>query len=218
MNKPERYEDIEIMDNCDEDTIVLSSFYLAPIEYYSHVYGAKKILLEVNDNFQKQTYRNRCSIVGANGVMQLNIPIEKSEQKKVLMRDVRISDHGNWQHLHWNAIISAYNSSPFFEYYEDDFRYFYEKKFAFLHDLNEGLRELVFKLLYINTEVEYTNSYIKQMGPGFCDLRNSIHPKRESGYQATPYWQVFDQKHGFAPNLSIIDLLFNKGNEARMFL
>ncbi len=206
------------MDNCDNKTIVLSSFYLAPIEYYSMIYKAVKIVMEVNDNFQKQTFRNRCNILGANGVMQLNIPIDKSEKRKVLMKDVRISDHGNWQHLHWNAIISAYNSSPFFEYYEDDFSSVYSKKYIFLHDLNEDLRRIIFKLLYIDADIDYTKDYLKSMPVNCDDLRDTIHPKLESKFESKPYWQVFGDRFGFTPNLSIIDLLFNKGNEARLFL
>lgn len=218
MDKHASYTNNEVMDNCDKDTIVLSSFYLAPIEYYSSAFRAKRIILEVNDNFQKQTYRNRCNIFGANGIMQLNIPIEKSESKKMLMRDVRISDHGNWQHLHWNAIVSAYNSSPFFEYYEDDFRHFYENKFTYLHDLNEEIRQLIFKLLYFDFDVEYSTDYLKNVSDKYTDLRNAIHPKKESEFYTQPYRQVFEEKHGFIHNLSIIDLLFNKGNEARLFL
>lgn len=206
------------MDNCTGNTIVLSSFYFAPIEYYSRAFEADRVVLEVNDNFQKQTYRNRCNILGANGVMQLNIPIEKSPTKKCAMKDVRISDHGNWQHLHWNAIVSAYNSSPFFEYYKDDFRPFFEKKIDFLHDLNEEFRRLIFRLLYIDKSVEYSDEYLKNIPKGCVDLRNEIHPKKESTFTTKPYWQVFSDKYGFVPNLSIIDLLFNMGNEARLYL
>lgn len=217
MDRTGNYKN-KIMDNCDNKTVVLSSFYLAPIEYYSKAFNAQHIIIEANDNFQKQSYRNRCNILGANGVMQLNIPIEKSLAGKCLMKDVRISDHGNWQHLHWNAIISAYNSSPFFEYYEDDLRIFYENKFTFLHDFNEELRTLIFELLAIDTEIEYSDTYITDMPNGWYNHGNDIHPKLESSFTTPEYWQVFKDRFGFTPNLSIIDLIFNMGNESRLWL
>ncbi len=217
MDSSQSYND-NSLDNCVNNTIVLSSNYLAPIEYYSHIFRSQRVIVEVNDNFQKQTYRNRCNIMGANGVMQLNIPIEKSLTKKNLMRDVKISSHGNWQHLHWNAIVSAYNSSPFFEYYEDDFRCFYDKTFVFLHDYNEQLRELIFRQLHIEVDVEYTTDYIKVLPDEYLDFRNKIHPKKESNFSTAEYWQVFKEKFGFVSNLSVIDLLFNMGNESRLYL
>ena len=99
--------------------IVLSSLYLAPIEYYSKIYRAEKVVIDIYEHFQKQSYRNRCNILGANGLTALSIPVEKSSAAKRPMKDTRIADHGNWRHLHWNAIVSAYNSTPFFEYYAD---------------------------------------------------------------------------------------------------
>jgi len=104
--------------------ILLPSFYLAPVEYYAALFRAENALIEIHDNYRKQSYRNRCHIAGANGMLTLSIPIEKPSSLKGTMKDIRIADHGNWQHLHWNAIVSAYNSTPFFQYYEDDFRPF----------------------------------------------------------------------------------------------
>lgn len=199
-------------------TMLLSSFYLAPVAYYAALYHAKRGVLEIHDHYQKQSYRNRCIIGGANGPMTLSIPIEKPLRGASCMKDIRISDHGNWQHLHWNALLSAYNSTPFFIYYEDDFRPLYEKKHVFLHDFNEALRNLVSRLIGIDTPVSYTSEYVKQPLPGVADLRESIHPKRPSDFRAAPYYQVFEEKHGFQPNLSIVDLLFNMGNESRIIL
>ncbi|MCE5206285.1 MAG: WbqC family protein [Porphyromonadaceae bacterium] len=198
--------------------VVLSSLYLAPVEYYAALFRAESALLEVNDHYQKQSYRNRCHIGGANGMLSLSIPVEKPPTEKGSMKDVRIANHGNWQHLHWNAILSAYGSTPYFQYYEDDFRPFYEKKNVFLHDFNEQLRRLVCRLIGIETEIKYTGSYIQQPAEQFADLRETIHPKRTSNYQSAPYYQVFDDKQGFMNNLSIIDLLFNMGNESRLYL
>lgn len=199
-------------------TIVLPSFYLAPIEYYSALFRSTSVIIESEDNYQKQSYRNRCNIVGAKGVMPLSIPVEKGNSPQTPMKEIRISDHGNWRHMHWNAIISAYNSTPFFEYYEDDFRLFYEKKFDFLFDFNEQLRLLIFKLLLIDVPVVYSETYIEYPADGYVDFRETIHPKRKSGFVTKPYYQVFRHKNGFIGNASIIDLLFNMGNESRLYL
>lgn len=197
---------------------LLSSLYLAPIEYYYALNRCNKVAIEINDNYQKQSYRNRCIIAGANGPLSLSIPIEKPESPKSLMKDIRIADHGNWRHLHWNAIISAYNSTPFFQFYEDDFRPFYEKKFTFLHDFNEQLRILICRLTGIESKVTYTQSYITEAAEGIIDMRETIHPKRPSEFKTEPYYQVFSDKQGFLNNLSILDLLFNMGNESSFYL
>ena len=198
--------------------MLINSLYLAPIEYYSALFRAERAIVEVHDNYQKQSYRNRCLIAGANGVTSLNIPIEKPSTAKCRMKDIRIAEHGNWQHLHWNAIISAYNSTPFFEYYEDDFRPFYEKKQTFLHDFNEELRQLICRLIGIQTPVSYTDTFEKTLSGNATDFREIIHPKKAPIAQIPVYYQVFAEKNGFIPHLSIIDLLFNMGNESRLVL
>ncbi|MDR0332498.1 MAG: WbqC family protein [Dysgonamonadaceae bacterium] len=198
--------------------MIVNSLYLAPIEYYSTLFRAEQAVIEIHDNYQKQSYRNRCMIAGANGAISLSIPIEKPSTAKCKMKDIRISEHGNWQHLHWNAIISAYNSTPFFEYYEDDFRPFYEKKQSFLHDFNEELRQLICRLIGIQTLVSYSETYIQTIPDTASDFREIIHPKKPSIVDTPVYYQVFAEKNGFIPHLSIIDLLFNMGNESRFCL
>ena len=204
-------------------TVLLSSLYLAPVQYYSKLFCAEKVIIETDDNYQKQSYRNRCIIAAANGALPLSIPVEKPKGVKLKMRDIKIAEHGNWQHFHWNAIISAYNSSPFFEFYKDDFAHFYEKKTTYLFDLNEELRTLICKLLDIDTPVSYNSSFVKEVDTNTIDLREAIHPKKDwhktdNQFVAKPYYQVFAEKHPFIENLSIIDLLFNMGNEARLYL
>lgn len=198
--------------------VLLSSFYLAPVEYYSKLHSAGDAIIEIHDNYLKQSYRNRCTIAGANGPLSLSIPVEKPASSHGMMKDIRIADHGNWRHLHWNAIVSAYNSTPFFRYYEEDFRPFYEQHFTFLHDFNEQLRLLICSLTGIETPVSYSSAYIQTQSEHVCDLRETIHPKKKSNHVTTPYYQVFANRHGFMPNLSMIDLLFNMGNESSLFL
>ena len=205
------------------NTILLSSAYLAPVEYYTKLYAADRVLVERYDHYMKQTYRNRCVIVGANGTLALTIPTEKDDHLKVLMKDVRISDHGNWRHVHWNALESAYRNSPFFEYYADDFRCFYEKKYPFLWDFNEALCEVVCSLIDLHPKIEGTTDYQTELSDGVADFRQLIHPKidykeADPSFHPLPYYQVFKEKFGFIPNLSIVDLLFNMGPESLLVL
>ena len=153
-----------------ENTIYLSSAYLAPVEYYTKLFACEKAYVEQYDNYVKQTYRNRCVIAAADGPLALTIPTEKSGTPKCLMKDVRISDHGNWRHIHWNALVAAYRNSPFFEYYADDFHVFYEKKYAFLWDYNQEICSLVCDLIDIHPRMEGTTEYCMEFVPGEAAL------------------------------------------------
>ena len=171
----------------------------------------------------KQTYRNRCTIAAPDGELALSIPTVKPDTLKCPVRDIRISDHGNWRHLHWNAIESAYNHTPFFEYYKDDFRPFYEKKYEFLVDFNEELCHLICSLIDIEPNMERTTGYRMEFNADEADFRERIHPKKDfreedPEFIPKPYYQVFQEKLGFLPNLSIIDLLFNMGPESLLVL
>lgn len=203
--------------------ILLSSAYLAPVQYFSKLVSSQEVYIEQNENYIKQTYRNRCSILSANGVMNLSIPIESLGGAKCLVRDIYIAEHGNWQHLHWNALVSAYNSTPFFEYYRDYFEPFYERKYKYLFDFNEQLREMICHLLDIDTSnTHYTKEYMVEPADNIQDYRTLISPKLsldlDNHFCAEPYYQVFDNRFGFQPNLSIVDLLFNMGNESLIVL
>ncbi len=196
------------------ETVYLPTAYLAPISYYWAMmkYPA---MLETNEHYIKQTYRNRCVIASANGIMPLSIPVVgKNDQ---CIRDVRISDHGNWRHLHWHAIMSAYSSSPFFEYYEDDFAPFYEKKFDYLVDFNNQLQELICNLIDFKPVIENTKEYIHELEGNALDLRKK-NAFKDIAKSFKPYWQVFEDKYGFKSDLSIVDLLFNLGPESLLYL
>jgi hypothetical protein len=200
-------------------SICLSTAYLAPVEYYSVVAKAETVFLENCDYYVKQTYRNRCHIAAANGTMALSIPTEKSGGEKQLIRDVRISEHNDWQMQHWRSIESAYNSTPFFEYYKDDLLPFYEKKWDFLFDFNMEIQTKVLELLDLQPLIRMTNEYKIKLDENVLDLRESIHPKKNHTITGLkPYYQVFEQRFGFQPHLSIIDLLFNMGNEAQLII
>ena len=204
-------------------TVFLSSAYLAPVEYYTKLLAYDKVFIEQHDHYMKQTYRNRCTIAAPDGELALSIPTVKPNTLKCPMRDIRISDHGNGGHLHWNAIESAYNHTPFFEYYKDDFRPFYEKKYEFLADFNEELCRLICSLIDIQPDMERTSEYRTEFTLDETDFRESIHPKKDftledTAFSPQPYYQVFQERLGFLPNLSIIDLLFNMGPESLLVL
>ena len=206
-------------------TAYLSSAYLAPVEYYTKLLAYDKIFIEQHDHYMKQTYRNRCTITGPDGELALSIPTVKPDTPKCPMKDIRISDHGNWRHLHWNAIESAYNNTPFFEYYKDDFRPFYEKKYEFLFAFNMETTEKMIELLDIRPKISITEAYIQSKelkeNDEIKDFRDAIRPKKplpDAEFAPKRYYQVYEQKHGFQPNMSILDLLFNEGNEAIFYL
>lgn len=204
-------------------SVLLSSAYLAPVEYYTKLLAYDRVFVEQQDHYIKQTYRNRCTIAAPDGELALSIPTVKPDTLKCPLRDIRISDHGNWRHLHWNAIESAYNHTPYFEYYKDDFRPFYEKKYEFLADFNEELCRLVCSLIDMQPTVERTTEYRPLPSQDEDDFRERIHPKKDfrledPAFFPQPYYQVFQERHGFLPNLSIIDLLFNMGPESLLVL
>lgn len=202
-------------------SIILSTAYHAPIQYYAKFMMGQPIIIEQNDTYTKQSYRNRCLINSADGALALSVPVSYSSSEKTKTKDVVISQHGNWQHMHWNAIVSAYNPTPFFEYYRDDYEKFYTNTYSSLLEFNDQLLRLTLDNLNIKApEIVYSDSYID--GKDMLDYRELIHPKRsiqeDSEFQLKTYYQVFQEKHGFVPNLSILDLLFNMGNESILIL
>lgn len=167
------------------------------------------IFIEQHENYQKQTIRNRCTIDSPNGRLNLSIPIDRSTfvGGKCLMKDVRISTHNDWQHQHWYALETSYFNSPFFEYLQDDFRPIYERRWDFLIDFNEALLQTCCEMLDIQPNISRTNHYV------------GLTPQGSTAHSPQPtYYQVFQQKHGFLSDLSIIDLIFNMGKESVLYL
>ena len=202
---------------------LLSSTYFGPVQWYQKLNRAEVTQIERWESFQKQTFRNRCVIATTNGLQALTFPIERGGAD--LIQDIRISDHGNWRHLHWNALTTAYSESPFFEYYQDDIRPFFEQRWEYLIDYNEAIREKICELLDIRPKVAFTQQYLSKdevaAAHEYTDYREGIrpkHPLEDADFTPRPYYQVFGMKHGFQPNLSILDLLMNCGNESIFFL
>jgi hypothetical protein len=200
--------------------VYLSSAYCGNIQYFSKFIAAEKIHIEQYENYIKQSFRNRCEILTANGKLPLVVPVERNAGNKIPIRDVRISYAQSWQNSHWRALETAYNSSPFFEYYCNDLKPFFERKEKFLFDLNIKLTAKILELLDITAQISVTAEY-KIFDDEFAfDYRQSINPKvrlakEDKLFESQKYYQVFAQKFGFTPNLSIVDLLFTEGPSAK---
>ena len=201
-----------------EKGAIFPLFYLPPIEYFSKLLDNKdNIIIENAEHFQKQTYRNRASIHSPNGKLDLVIPVLKGSKNHTKVKDVKISYDFNWQRLHLMSLQTSYRSSAYFEFYEDDFAIFYEKKWDYLFDYNEELLNLLIKFLKLKVPYKYTNKFENEYLE-LNDFRNSIHPKRNGRNNMNTYFQVFEERNGFLPNLSIVDLLFNQGPQSTKYL
>ena len=201
--------------------LVYPAFYNGPVNYYTRLVREQEILIEVFDHYSKQTYRNRCRIMGPNGVLTLSIPVKKSRGKKNFLKEIRIDYDTPWHKIHWRSLVASYASSPFFEFMMDDLITFYENKFEFLVDLNHQLMEKTLRLMGLNIPIRYSNSFTEMTGSG--DPRYFIHPKMDHtvldpDFQSLKYHQVFSDRLGFQSNMSILDLLFNEGPVALSIL
>ena len=203
--------------------LYLSTAYWAPISYYAALFRHNGATIEQWDTYAKQTYRNRCHIIGPTGLQSLTIPVIKPAPGTPT-RDILISDHGNWRHLHRTAIASAYGSSPFYEYFADDINSFYDKPCKYLLDYNLKQIECVCNRLERYPTVTCSTRYIHDLPTETSiDLREAIQPKhpdieRISPYLPKPYYQVFNTHTGFICDASILDLLCNMGNESLLVL
>ena len=198
----------------------LELHYLPCFEYFSKLNQGIPIILEQHENFKKGSYRNRCYFAGANGIQRLTIPLEKGRNNKKPIREVRIFNEENWQAQHWQSIQSAYGNSPFFEFYSDEIKPFYEQKFDLLWDFNWQLLETFLAIIGLAPELSFTEKF---EGKSQKPCYNSIKPENDrptvnNNFKCRRYAQVFEERHGFLRNLSILDLLFCTGPAAISYL
>lgn len=193
--------------------VLLSTAYFPPAEYFSLVAASRKAIIEKHENYLKQTYRNRCVILGANGSLPLVVPVLRGSFHKTPLADLKIDNGRRWRDLHLRGIRAAYAAAPFFEYYSDAIERVISSPFTFLLDLNTQALRVVCEILDLTAEIEYSSEFTP---PGILnnDYRYVISPKwpsGETGYSCKPYTQVFGDKYGFTGHLSILDMLFNNG-------
>jgi len=203
----------------EELHIVLVTSYFGPVQYFTKFLLPGKIVLEKHENYIKQSYRNRTIIFGANGTIILTVPVKRGSFHKVPIGELEIEYKDNWQDTHWRSIESAYRSTPYFEFYADEIVSVFQLKTRYLLDLNGIILKLMLGLLQIDGDFAYTHSYCKK---GYSlDYREAIHPKKKVPdplFNPAEYPQVFQSRFGFKANLSILDLLFNTGPDAKTIL
>jgi hypothetical protein len=208
------------------EEILIHPAYFGPVSQFVALGKAEKVFFENEDNYQKQTYRNRMYIYDSNGKLLLNIPIKhrsaltgepKEAGKHQLYKEVKIENDFEWQKQHWRALKASYQTSPFFEFYEDEIHPLYHKKFDYLIDFNYACLEFVTDTLQVNLDFQKTSEFI--LNPNDKkDLRFLINAKTKFNFVHEEYTQVFKEKHGFIPNLSILDLIFNEGPNSLNYL
>ena len=190
--------------------ILIHPNYFPNIHQFTQIIKANNILFEISDNYQKQTFRNRTYIYGANGKLGLFIPVIHTHKNRELFKDVKISYESNWMDLHLKSLQSAYRSSPYFEYFEDDFIKLYSKKEKFLVDFNIKCIKLISNLLDLDLDYKISSEYVEKTND-IIDLRDLSNARKQKTIETPKYIQVFELKHGYLNNLSIIDLIFSEG-------
>jgi hypothetical protein len=199
-----------------QQEILLSTAYLPPVQYFQKIKEASCIYMEKHEHYIKQSYRNRCTLFSANGLLSLSIPVINKHDKEYIT-DTKISYTEKWQQQHWRSIETSYRNTPYFIYYADALKPFYEKKYNFLFDYNMELIQFLMRSFKINTETKFTETFDNTNS--LPDYRYSIHPKHQTeDLSFKTYSQLFSDKHGSKPNLSVIDLLFNTGPHAKDYL
>ena len=198
--------------------ILIHPTYFPSISHFAAIVQAEKVTFEMEDNFQKQTNRNRTYIYSPNGIQLLNIPVKHSKIAHQKTKDIQIENDFDWQKQHFKSLEAAYRSSPFFEYFEDDLLPIFEKKHSFLMDLNLEVFELITRCLRMKIEYTTTTEYVHEIKANeITDFRFLANGKKDQS-QFESYTQVFDDKFGFINNLSVLDLVFNEGKFAVDYL
>ena len=196
--------------------ILLHPTYFPSISHFAAMAQADSVTFEVEDNFQKQTNRNRMYIYSPNGLQLLNIPVKHSKTAHQKFKDTKIEQAFDWQKQHFKSLEAAYRTSPFFEYFEDDIRPVFEQKHTFMMDLNFTILEILSGCLGMEINYSKTSEYFHEVND-VQDYRYLVNGKKDT-LQFEPYIQVFNDKHGYINNLSILDLLFNEGRHAPDYL
>ena len=195
---------------------LFSTAYFPCISYMARFLAENEPVIEVCETYHKQTYRNRCRVMTANGVESLSVPVVKVNGNHTMTKDIVISYKEHWQQIHRRCLESAYKASPYFDHYYDYLRPIFEGRFERLIDLNDVALRAVLKMLKVNKEVVHTTDYVREAEN---DLREAFSPKKQPDASLFPsYYQVFSEKYPFAPDLSVLDLIFNEGPEALQYL
>ncbi|MVZ61569.1 hypothetical protein GQF63_06005 [Sphingobacterium humi] len=199
-------------------SLLLPACYLPNVSYFHAIKQHEgPILIEQFENYPKQTFRTRAQIATANGILDLIVPIVHGRKERVAIKEIKINYDHPWQRLHWLSLQTAYRSSAYFEYYEEDFRRFFTQRFDFLLDYNVQQVTLLLKLLKLPRELSLTDSY-QELPATELDLRKAMSPRQAPLLQnPQPYYQLFEEKQGFLPNLSVVDLLFSQGPQAKQY-
>lgn len=190
------------------ENVVMPLCYFGSVAYYA-VMLQENPIIDLHEHYRKQTYRTRCDIYGANGLLSLSVPVVRPHYQKTKVKDIKLRYDETWINVHWRSITSAYRSSPYFEYYEDLIQPIFEKQHEFLHELNAACHQFVMEAINKSLPLQYSNEYVE----GMTDYRLEFKPSKPSINKAIMprYFQVFEDKAGFLPNLSVLDLIFNQG-------
>lgn len=203
----------------DKPIVLIEAQYFPPVQYFAMLVQASEVQVEAQEHYQKRSYRNRCRIAGANGEIRLSVPLEKGKNEQMPIQEVQIAYRKNWHSEHWQSIRSAYGKAPFFEFYAEEIKPILYAKPDCLLEFNLSLTRKFLELMQLDTQLRLTEAYQHQAPEGCLDLRNAIHPKQPKlDFQAAAYPQVFLERHGFLPNLSILDLLFCTGPQSAVLL
>lgn len=208
----------------EHTSLPVESQYLPPVSAFVRMQSFSHITIDGEESFQKSTWRNRCAIINANGTLLLTIPVIGGRGVRSKTKDVRIADDQPWQRIHWRSLVAAYGRSSFFIFYEEKFRRLYEKRFEFLIEFNTSLLQLCFEILHWEKVIRKSNSLqlpgVSSRNPTAPNLIGKLPAKKETGETENlkPYHQVFQSRHGFIPDASIADLIFNLGNDAQQYL